>query len=1147
MEWTNEQKLAIETNNCNLLVAAGAGSGKTAVLVERIVQKMLKDKIDIDRLLVVTFTNAAASEMRERIAKRLYDELEKDPSMQKQITLLGKANICTMHSFCLKVIRDNFFEVDLDPNFRVGDQTECELLKLEALDELMEENYESGNQEFEELINTYTGNREDNAIKEIILNIHNFIQSTPSPKEWLKEKCELYNLDNVTDFAETIWGKILVENFKEEVLNQIEELKLLEDELSDYPNYLLSIQDDIFKLQALYKNNNSWDECVSQIMNLEFERLKPCKEIDEELKKSVQETREKMKKRIIEYWKNNVFIFSSAEISVDMKRLYKILTSISNLVLQFDEKFTSKKREKNILDFNDIEHIALKLLTSKEEIRERYRNQFDEILIDEYQDSNLIQEELIKSISKNKVFMVGDVKQSIYRFRQARPDLFLKKYKSYGEDSEYGKKILLFKNFRSNENIINATNDIFKEIMSEELGEIDYTEDEFLKFGASYYPEKGAPAELHLIEKNTNEIDDDTIEERPQIEARVIANRIAELMEKEQIYDKDLKCMRKIEYRDIVILMRATTGYADIFVQELLEKNIPVYSDNQMGYFENTEVQIITALLKILDNPMQDIPLIAVMRSQIGNFNVDELTSIRLIDRSCSFYEAALKFVSSDAKIESNEKLSKKLKNFLDKINEWRDKASYLTIHDLLWLLYRETGYYYYVSLLPDGKKKITNLKLLLERAKTFESTTYRGLFNFLNYIDNIRASSGDLESGKLIGENENVVRIMSIHKSKGLEFPIVFLSGTSRKFNERDFQDKIILHQELGFGADIVKYEKRITYSTIPKLAIIQKAKREALSEEMRILYVAMTRAREKLIVTALANDTEKAYNEMSKKITSNSIANAKNFLDWIGKVVIGKNMSWNVKTWTAEDVRKLSYQQVEQRDEIFKYINKLTENIDFSDIDKILSWQYPYMEATKLPTKISISEIKRMQRQEEESNLEDLSLIEKPSFMDDKIETGASYGTRVHFILQNLDYQNPQIEEWIQDLLPSTKQLILKQFEVYKNTELFKRIKNSKQVYRETSFNLNVSANEIYHFEKNIEEEIMLQGIIDLYFIEDGKIVLVDFKTDSVQSSEELVKKYRVQLDYYKRALEKITGMKVKESLIYSMKLGKQVDILG
>ncbi len=1147
MEWTKEQKSAIDMRDCNLLVAAGAGSGKTAVLVERIISKIINDNIDIDKLLVVTFTNASASEMRERIAERLYKELEKNNSLQRQITLLSKANISTLHSFCLKVIRDNFFLTDLDPNFRVADQVESDLLKNEVLDELMEEKYDCLDSEFKDLIDTYTSNRDDTGIKNITLSIYDFIQSTSNPQEWLKEKCEMFKLEGMDDFAKTLWGKYMLNDAIDVINDEIEILKQYEKELTDYNNYLLTIQDDILLLRALKEKNDTWDDFYNQIKTLEFSKLKPCKELDEELKNEVKEARDKMKKIVKEYLKDNVFVACSNDIFEDMKMLYKNMISISNFVLDFENKYNVKKHERNIVDFNDIEHIALKLLIDNESVRNNYKNKFEEILIDEYQDTSMIQEAIINTISSNKTFMVGDIKQSIYRFRHARPELFLEKYKSFNDDSEYGKKVLLFKNFRSNKNIIEATNYVFKQIMSEEIGEIDYSEDEYLQFGADYYPTDDEPTELHLIEKNNDGVDelDDDIEDKPQLEARVVANRILELVGNYDVYDKKSKIVRKCEYRDIVVLMRSTKNYSDIFLEELSKRNIPVYADNQIGYFDNSEVEIVLSLLKIIDNPKQDIPLIAVLRSQIGNFNVDELTAIRLVDRSCDFYSAMQKFSSSDAEVEEVLDLSLKVKEFLKKLNDWREKANYYSLFDLLWLLYEETGYYYYISLLPDGSRRRANLDILLEHVKKFESTSFKGVFNFLNYVDNIRDSSGDLESGKIIGENENVVRIMSIHKSKGLEFPIVFISGTSKKFNNRDFQEKIILHQDMGFGPDVIKYSKRITYSSIPKLAIILKSKVEMLSEEMRILYVAMTRARQKLIITSMCGNIEKYMQKMEPAVTHYSISKGISPIDWIAQCVIGKENDWIIKEWHYEDVLRLSDVSEKNYLKLIDNLGRFTSSDNYKMVDEELSWKYKYEEATKLPAKISISEIKRMQVEDDELKT-DISLIAKPKFMEDIVVTGTDYGTRVHFILQNLNYNEPNIDLYTSNLDDKTKKLIVKQISDYTKSNLFERIKKSSKVFRETSFNLNINANEIYDLKDcDLDEKIMLQGIIDLYFIEDDEIVLVDFKTDNVSNENDLIKKYAIQLEYYKRALEEITNMKVKETLIYSLKLNKEVRL--
>ena len=1181
MKWTAEQEQAIYTKDCNLLVAAGAGSGKTAVLVERIINKIINDGVDIDRLLVVTFTNAAASEMRERIADRIYKEIENKPELQKQISLLGKASITTMHSFCLRVIRDNFFKVGLDPNFRIGDSTECELIKLEALEELLEEKYESDDEDFENIVNIYTSNKDDETLRSMILKIYNFIQSAPFPNKWLEEQTEILNVEDDVRAEDTPWGKLLMDYARDEINNGIEELKALELEIMDSPeaaNYLITIQNDIHMLRALAEKCTTWDDMFNSIKNFEFDRLKSARGVDEEIKAQVTTVRDKVKEIVKKYLKEKVFLVDSETIKEDLKYLYQNLKSICQLVKDFDAKFKTKKLDKNIVDFNDIEHIALKLLNDNKDISEIYKEQFDEILVDEYQDSNMIQEYILGTISKNRMFMVGDVKQSIYRFRQARPDLFLSKYNSFPNVNDNllsnSKKILLFKNFRSNENIIDATNYVFERIMSKEIGEIDYDEKEFLKFGAEYYGYQGEPTEINLLEtKNQDEefeIDDELdIDSNAQLEGKFIAHKIKELVGKLEVYDKKTGQKRLATYRDFVILLRSTVGSIDAFMEELTFANIPVYSDNTGGYFNNTEVQIIMALLKIIDNPIQDIPLLAVLRSQIGGFNVEELTEIRLIDRNTSYYEAMQKYVA-----QGNE-LSQKINKFLSKLSEWRDKSKYMSLSELLWLLYNETGYYYYISLFPDGLQRQSNLKLLLERAEAYEKTSFKGLFNFLTYIDNIKESSGDMESCKIIGENEDVVRIMSIHKSKGLEFPVVFLAGTTKKFNYRELNENLIFHSELGFGADVINYDSRIKYPSISKIALSQKIKSEVMSEEMRILYVAMTRAREKLIITALVPDVEKAYDKYSESLTKYKISKANCFFDWIGTSVIDKKNDWIVNKYSFADIVNMEPSEDEIKNKLKELLSENEVKIDISstenkgksrrkemanqlmfildsevahdteelkEIDKQMNWVYMHSLATGIPSKISITELKRYGSGEEVQP--DISIIEKPDFMLEQIESGTKYGTLVHTALQKIDFSSLNAEDIVSDLTDEKKmqKSILYKINKFSQTSLFNEIKNAKKVFRETSFNLNLTAREVYGMDS--DEAIMIQGIIDLYFIDDNDdIVLVDYKTDNVINGEELVKRYKAQLDYYKRALEDITGKKVKKTVIYSLKLEKEI----
>ena len=860
--------------------------------------------------------------------------------------------------------------------------------------------------------------------------------------------------------------------------------------------------------------------------------------------------------------------------------MYDNLKGICKLVKDFDVKFKAKKLDKNLVDFNDIEHIALKLLSENEDISSIYREQFEEILVDEYQDSNMIQEYILGTISKNRMFMVGDVKQSIYRFRQARPDLFLSKYNSYPNVNDNllsnSKKILLFKNFRSNENIIDATNYIFEKIMSKEIGEIDYDEKEYLKFGAEYYGYTGEPTEINLIEtKNQNEEfeleEEIDIESNAQLEGKFIAHRIKELVGKLEIYDKKTGQKRLATYRDFVILLRSTVGSIDAFMEELNFASIPVYSDNTGGYFNNTEVQIIMALLKIIDNPIQDIPLIAVLRSQIGGFTSEELTEIRLIDRNTSYYEAMQKYAA-----QGNE-LSNKVHNFLNKISEWRNKSKYMSLSELLWLLYNETGYYYYISLFPDGLQRQSNLKLLLERAEAYEKTSFKGLFNFLTYIDNIKESSGYMESSKIIGENEDVVRIMSIHKSKGLEFPVVFLAGTTKKFNYRELNENLIFHSELGFGADVINYDARIRYPSISKIALSQKIKSEVMSEEMRILYVAMTRAREKLIITALVPNLEKAMDKYSEPLTNYKISKATNFFDWIGTCVIDKKNDWKVNKYSFEDIINLEVSEDEIKNKLAKLlksneaeydvklpeegkklgkrdiINQIMLNLDsesnyerkeIRQIDNQMNWIYVHTLATGIPSKISITELKRLESKEESS--QDIALIEKPDFMSEQIESGTRYGTIVHAALQKLDFEKINIEETVRLLTDDakTQKSIINKLTRFTKTSLFEDIKNAKKVFKETSFNLNLTSKEVYDIDSN--ESIMIQGIIDLYFIDkNDDIILVDYKTDNVEDGKELIVRYKPQLDYYKRALQDITGKNLKKTIIYSLKLEKEIEI--
>ena len=707
------------------------------------ISKVIKDKIDIDKILIVTFTNAAASEMRERILDAIYKQIDENPedeALQKQIILLNKASICTIHSFCLDVIRNHFYELDIPANFRVGDTGEIELLKQDVIEELFEEKYLNNDKEFIKLINTYTNYRDDESLKELIITIYKFIQSSPFPKEWIEEKVKMFKIDDITDdFSGTIWGKILLESLSEDVKDCIIRLENLAKEMKKFDElekYIKVIQNDTYELQSLLNNLNTWDSAYNH-SNIEWMKWPVDRKVTIELKDEAKKIRDDIKKKISSSI-NKVLLYNSEVANNDIKEMYSILNSLKNLILEFSDRFKYKKREKNIIDFNDIEHFALELLVKKDdkgnlistEIANEYKEKFEEIAIDEYQDSNLVQEYILRSISKgNNIFMVGDVKQSIYKFRQARPELFLEKYEKYSIDKEQGRdlKIKLFKNFRSRQNILDFTNLVFDNIMTKEIGDILYDKDEYLNLGANYEPPENIKSvyagitNLEIIdlkeddeeeendssksiEKNES---DEPILENSVIEAKYVANRINELLNNPDyvVYDKKIG-YRKITYKDIVILLRATSTLAPIYEKEISALNIPVFSDTSSEFLDSIEVQTILSVLKIIDNPTQDIPFVSVLRSSIGGFTDDELVKIRLCNKESNFYEA---FIS--ARIQCEENLKLKIENFLEELKSWQNKVNEKPLDELIWNIYMETNYYNYVRINAKWRIKKSKFK----------------------------------------------------------------------------------------------------------------------------------------------------------------------------------------------------------------------------------------------------------------------------------------------------------------------------------------------------------------------------------------------------------------------------------------------------
>lgn len=1251
-KWTIEQQAVIDSRDCNLLVAAAAGSGKTAVLVERIIQ-MITDRenpIDIDKLLVVTFTNAASSEMRERIGDAIGKALDKNPEnrhLQNQLVLLNKASITTIHSFCLEVIKSNFHKINLDPNFRIGDSTECTLLKAEAVEEVFEQLYLDKDQGFLNLVESYAEKRGDNNLQDIILSIYNFAMASPDPKEWLEFSAQQFNIDDDFEFSKSIWAMAILDTVKIEIsgmevsmkkaleeLNGIEELETYTDKFKSDYSCVIKILDGC---------NSSWDQAFSAATSAKFENyVKGVKRLPKDapsyikdIKDRADDIRKKVKKSV-ESMSDSTFSMEKDDIKEEIKYLYNVVKSISETVIKFEEAYQTKKREKGIIDFNDIEHFALEILTSKDEegkaipsdIAFTYRDKFHEIFIDEYQDSNLVQEVLLSTIAKIKTpnrFMVGDVKQSIYRFRQAKPEIFLKKYADY--DNEKGslyRKIMLYKNFRSRAEVVDCANYIFENTMSKNIGEINYTEEERLNLGAIFKENNdenaivGGPSEIHIMQTKAKaeekgkekEAENNTEEEAEeidniQLEARMVGNIIKDLMNTkkdeniQKVYDKRLDDYRPVEFKDIVILLRATSAWAPVFADELMNMNIPTYADTGIGYFDTIEIKTIMNLLQVIDNPMQDIPLLGVLKSPICGFTPEELIDIRIEDNQKSFYEA-LEIFS-----EHEDEKGKKSLSFINKLKDFKEKSLYMSTDEFLWYLYTKTGYFAYVGALPGGSQRQANLKILFERAKQFEETSFKGIFNFINFVSKLKKSNTDMGSAKTLGENANVVRIMSIHKSKGLEFPIVICSGMGKNFNTQDFKKNILYHHNLGYGPQVVDYNRKISYPSIAKEALKNKINIENLSEEMRVLYVAFTRPKEKLIITGSTRNIEKSLKSWSNGISGNEVVSqykilkGRGFLDWIMPSVLKhrdlENLrefadidldsiddhvsKWKSKLWYKEDVTL-----DEKTDEEKESIGSVLENIDINTPDTEyydvikdkLDFSYPYEACITKPASISVTEIKKIQNTHEENDLTEQIfnnkiVLKKPLFMQesenkDKI-TGAEKGTIVHLVMELLDFNKinsvDEIQEQInsfvkKDIMTQKQASVINIYKVYKffKSSLGQRMLKSEFVKREQTIYAQIKMKDVYIYEDLIKEDntekyndesLMLRGIIDAYFEEDEKIVIVDYKTDFVneENKEEVINRYKKQLDLYSNVVKSLTGKEVKEKYVYLFGIDEGISI--
>lgn len=1248
-KWTKEQQEVIDSRDCNLLVAAAAGSGKTAVLVERIIQ-IITDKekpVDIDSLLVVTFTNAAASEMRERIGDAIGKALEKNPEdthLQNQLVLLNKASITTIHSFCLEVIKSNFHKIDLDPNFRIGDETECSILKLETIEEVFEEFYEKKESDFYKLVESYSEKRGDTNLQHMVLSIYSFVMSSPYPMKWLEDSVSEFNIDDNFDFSTSKWAKIILDTIKIQIsgiVNNFDKALEMVDGIEELETFADKLKIEYKMIKNLLDScDEGWQEAYKAAVSLEFENYaKGVKRIPKGAEEYIKDAKDKAKKirddskKSLEAIQNSTFNKNVFALNKEIEMLYPIVNSLSKIIKRFIELYSERKREKGIIDFNDIEHFALAILTKTDEngqvgasdIALEYRDKFYEIFIDEYQDSNFVQEVLLSTIAKIQTpnrFMVGDVKQSIYRFRQAKPEIFLEKYATYGtEKGEKNRKIMLYKNFRSRKEVIDSCNYVFENIMSKNIGEIEYTKDEALNLGASFkesVEEKvivGGPTEIHLMEKAQKNDNDPDQEEQPeeeldniQLEARMVGQIIKNLMSPDEegnvykVYDKKLDDYRVVDFKDIVILLRATSAWAPVFADELINMGIPTYADTGMGYFDTIEIKTVMSFLRIIDNPMQDIPLLSVLKSPIlpsTSFTPEDFIDIRLENSNTNLYECMRLICENED--EDKKEIREKCRRFLNNLKEYKEKSLYMSTDEFLWHLYMKSGYYAYVGALPSGSQRQANLKILFERAKQFEETSFKGIFNFINFIDKIKKSNSDMGSAKTLGENANVVRIMSIHKSKGLEFPIVFCSAMSKNFNTMDFKKDMLYHYELGFGPQLVDLDRRISYPSIAKEALKYKMNLENLSEEMRILYVALTRAKEKLILTGSVKDISGTLNKWSKNLDGDNpvsqydVLKAKNYLDWIMPSVLkhkdfkevrkeyqldvlsqsNHDSKWSFNTWEKDDVIVEEKEEETNIESLLKEMEERRNDVDYSEtIIEKLNYIYPYKESVKVSASISVSEIKKMQSIHEEdyseSMYEEKITLKRPLFIQESEAKNKispqERGTIVHLVMEVLDLNKintiDQIKEQIRDLIKreiitEKQSLVINPFKIYKffKSDIGKRILSAKFIKREQSIYSQIKMNDIYLNNEDVqnnraiyeEESLMLRGIIDLYFEEDDELIIVDYKTDYIDedNKQDVIDRYRKQLDLYAESLTKLTGKKIKEKYLYLFNIDEEVKL--
>ena len=1221
--WTQEQQKVIDLRNRNILVSAAAGSGKTAVLVERIITMLTKDEppVDVDRLLIVTFTEAAAAEMKERIRLAIEKKLMEYPDnehLKQQATLIHNAQITTIHSFCLSVIRDHFHAIDIDPGFRIGEEGELKLLRHDVLEEVLEEKYQEGSKRFLDFASGYSTGRNDKKIEDLILKIYEFSRSYPDSDAWLDSCVKAYEIEDLEAFEESnVIKKIL-----QDVQKNLEDAKALVEfamqtalSIDGPAAYEAALEKDLIVIENL-QSARTYRQQSEAFANVKWARLPVNKDktVSEDKIAQVKKLRE-MVKGVVKNIAAQYFYETPEAMIEDMNLCAPAMEELADLVRLFGSRFEEKKRSQNMIDFSDMEQYALRILTQKTEkgfvpspVALEYQKQYQEIMIDEYQDSNLIQEAILTSVStcrsgRYNIFMVGDVKQSIYRFRLSKPELFLEKFYTYNIEESQTQRIDLHKNFRSRKEVLESVNAIFGRIMTEKLGGIVYDDQAALYPGAEYPENENLNTEIYLIdsdldrvkeryqleenEKNAEELLQ--IASEKELEARAIAMRIRELLRTQKVTDKATGELRNAKYSDIVILTRSVKGFADVFTEVLNREGIPTYAGTSEGYFQTQEIGVLLDYLRTLDNRRQDIPLTAVLTSPFCGLDAEELAKIKCFYPELPFYEAVVRYREDDEerKNEKDEVIRTKISACLEQMDAFRRIVPFTPMHELLWKILEDTGYGDYVAAMPGGQQRKANLEMLIEKARAYESTSYKGLFHFVRYIEQLQKYDVDYGEASIEDEHADTVRVMTIHKSKGLEFPIVIVAGMGKRFNMQDARSAVALHAGMGVGLDAIDLGLRTKSPSIVKKVIQKEEVLESLGEELRVLYVALTRAKEKLIITGTLPRPEEKLEESrmlqrsnQKELSFGELSHAGTYWDWILPAVLGcgEDVPLEVNILHFEDIVKeglkeetkgvISRSLLEQWD-----IDRVYEPEMHTVMEEQFGFHYPYEKSSTRKLKFTVTELKKrayeiaMDHSLEEEAQEELLYEEPevtpliPTFMQkEEGLTGAPRGTAYHRIMELLAFEGPEpdsieaVAEWIDGMAASGKiekeaAECVKAYDIFRflETSSGKRMKKaakSQRLWKEQPFVLGIDAKELYPEEED-GELILVQGIIDAYFEEEDELVVLDYKTDRVRKAEELVEKYQEQLRYYAKALEQMTGKKVKEKIIYAFSLGKEIRI--